>query len=147
MLKIKSQLKKYITKIKVTDLQFCYWRAGDSRWKLSFCPQTGFDMNIKRKFKFWNTCSVEAWICPLGQQSAVMKILSVSVAVTLSVNVLCIVINTWLLNWISFISLQAFADALLVIPKILAQNSGYDPQETIVKLQVKTSCVFQFFCW
>jgi len=32
--------------------------------------------------------------------------------------------------------LQAFADALLVIPKILAQNSGYDPQETIVKLQV-----------
>ena len=34
------------------------------------------------------------------------------------------------------ILLQAFADALLVIPKILAQNSGYDPQETIVKLQV-----------
>ena len=32
--------------------------------------------------------------------------------------------------------LKAFADALLVIPKILAQNSGYDPQETIVKLQV-----------
>ena len=32
--------------------------------------------------------------------------------------------------------LQAYADALLVIPKILAQNSGYDPQETIVKLQV-----------
>lgn len=31
--------------------------------------------------------------------------------------------------------MQAFADALLVIPKILAQNSGYDPQETIVKLQ------------
>ena len=36
----------------------------------------------------------------------------------------------------SYILLQAFADALLVIPKILAQNSGYDPQETIVKLQV-----------
>ena len=35
-----------------------------------------------------------------------------------------------------FILLQAYADALLVIPKILAQNSGYDPQETIVKLQV-----------
>ena len=34
------------------------------------------------------------------------------------------------------ILLQAYADALLVIPKILAQNSGYDPQETIVKLQV-----------
>lgn len=32
--------------------------------------------------------------------------------------------------------MQAYADALLVIPKILAQNSGYDPQETIVKLQV-----------
>lgn len=31
---------------------------------------------------------------------------------------------------------QAYADALLVIPKTLAQNSGYDPQETIVKLQV-----------
>ena len=35
-----------------------------------------------------------------------------------------------------YILLQAYADALLVIPKILAQNSGYDPQETIVKLQV-----------
>lgn len=33
------------------------------------------------------------------------------------------------------LGVQAFADALLVIPKILAQNSGYDPQETIVKLQ------------
>jgi len=29
----------------------------------------------------------------------------------------------------------AFADALLIIPKVLAQNSGYDQQETIVKLQ------------
>ena len=31
--------------------------------------------------------------------------------------------------------MQAFADALLVIPKVLAQNAGLDPQETIVKLQ------------
>jgi len=30
---------------------------------------------------------------------------------------------------------QAYADALLVIPKVLAQNAGLDPQETIVKLQ------------
>ena len=40
--------------------------------------------------------------------------------------------------------LQAFADALLVILKILAQNSGYDPQETIVKLQVWNSVYFFF---
>ncbi|XP_077080935.1 T-complex protein 1 subunit zeta [Siphateles boraxobius] len=33
------------------------------------------------------------------------------------------------------LGVQAFADALLVIPKVLAQNSGYDPQETLVKLQ------------
>ncbi|XP_039267908.1 T-complex protein 1 subunit zeta-like [Styela clava] len=33
------------------------------------------------------------------------------------------------------LGVQAFADALLVIPKVLAQNSGLDPQETIVKLQ------------
>lgn len=33
------------------------------------------------------------------------------------------------------LGVQAFADALLVIPKTLAINSGYDPQETIVKLQ------------
>ncbi|KAM4699083.1 T-complex protein 1 subunit zeta [Discoglossus pictus] len=32
---------------------------------------------------------------------------------------------------------QAFADALLIIPKVLAQNSGYDPQETLVKLQTE----------
>ena len=30
---------------------------------------------------------------------------------------------------------QAFADALLVIPKVLAQNAGLDSQESIVKLQ------------
>jgi len=33
------------------------------------------------------------------------------------------------------LGVQAFADALLVIPKVLAQNSGFDQQETIVKLQ------------
>ncbi len=34
-----------------------------------------------------------------------------------------------------FSGIQAFADALLVIPKVLAQNSGLDPQDSIVKLQ------------
>ncbi|XP_077995226.1 T-complex protein 1 subunit zeta-like [Glandiceps talaboti] len=33
------------------------------------------------------------------------------------------------------LGVQAFADALLIIPKVLAQNSGLDPQESIVKLQ------------
>ncbi len=32
------------------------------------------------------------------------------------------------------LGLQAYADGMLVIPKVLSQNSGYDPQETIVKL-------------
>lgn len=32
------------------------------------------------------------------------------------------------------LGLQAFADALLIIAKVLATNSGHDPQETIVKL-------------
>jgi chaperonin GroEL (HSP60 family) len=38
---------------------------------------------------------------------------------------------------------QAYADALLVIPKTLAINSGFDPQETIVKLleEARTSGV------
>ncbi|KAJ1922115.1 T-complex protein 1 subunit zeta [Tieghemiomyces parasiticus] len=30
---------------------------------------------------------------------------------------------------------QAFADALLIVPKVLAQNAGFDAQDTIVKLQ------------
>ena len=34
------------------------------------------------------------------------------------------------------LGVQAFADALLVIPKTLAQNGGYDVQDTIVALQV-----------
>ncbi|XP_069337122.1 T-complex protein 1 subunit zeta-2 isoform X2 [Eulemur rufifrons] len=33
------------------------------------------------------------------------------------------------------LGVQAFADALLIIPKVLAQNSGCDPQETLVKVQ------------
>ncbi|NP_001086080.1 chaperonin containing TCP1 subunit 6A S homeolog [Xenopus laevis] len=37
------------------------------------------------------------------------------------------------------LGVQAFADALLIIPKVLAQNSGYDPQETLVKLQTEYS--------
>jgi len=32
------------------------------------------------------------------------------------------------------LGIQAYADGLLVIPKVLAQNSGYDPQEVMVKL-------------
>ncbi|KAK3749695.1 hypothetical protein QZH41_014980 [Actinostola sp. cb2023] len=33
------------------------------------------------------------------------------------------------------LGVQAFADALLIIPKTLARNSGFDPQETMVTLQ------------
>jgi len=33
------------------------------------------------------------------------------------------------------LGVQAFADALLVIPKTLAENAGYDAQESIIKLQ------------
>ncbi|XP_066931275.1 T-complex protein 1 subunit zeta-like [Clytia hemisphaerica] len=35
------------------------------------------------------------------------------------------------------LGVQAFADALLIIPKALASNSGYDPQEATVKLQAE----------
>lgn len=34
------------------------------------------------------------------------------------------------------LGIEAFAQALLGIPKILAENSGYDAQETIIQLQV-----------
>merc|ERR1712135_209378 len=37
------------------------------------------------------------------------------------------------------LGVQAFADALLIIPKSLAQNSGYDRQESTVKLQAEYS--------
>ncbi|CDI97619.1 T complex protein 1 subunit zeta [Echinococcus multilocularis] len=39
------------------------------------------------------------------------------------------------------LGVRAFADALLVIPKVLATNSGHDPQETIVKLLEEASQV------
>jgi len=32
------------------------------------------------------------------------------------------------------LGIQAYADGLLVIPKVLAQNAGYDPQDVMVKL-------------
>merc|ERR1719431_1223310 len=32
------------------------------------------------------------------------------------------------------LGIQAYADGLLIIPKVLAQNAGYDAQEVIVKL-------------
>ena len=34
------------------------------------------------------------------------------------------------------LGIDAFAQALLGIPKTLAENSGYDAQETVIKLQV-----------
>ena len=33
------------------------------------------------------------------------------------------------------LGVQCFAEALLVIPRILAQNSGFDPQDTLIKVQ------------
>ncbi|XP_062816553.1 T-complex protein 1 subunit zeta [Anolis carolinensis] len=41
------------------------------------------------------------------------------------------------------LGVQAFADALLIIPKVLAQNSGYDPQETLVKVQAEFAAAGQ----
>eukprot|EP00112_Aurelia_sp_Birch-Aquarium-sp1_P007812 Seg1853.4 transcript_id=Seg1853.4/GoldUCD/mRNA.D3Y31 product="T-complex protein 1 subunit zeta" protein_id=Seg1853.4/GoldUCD/D3Y31 len=35
------------------------------------------------------------------------------------------------------LGVKAFADALMIIPKTLAKNSGYDPQEVVVKLQAE----------
>lgn len=37
------------------------------------------------------------------------------------------------------LGVQAFADALLIIPKVLAQNSGFDLQETLVKIRTEHS--------
>ncbi|XP_044926077.1 T-complex protein 1 subunit zeta-2 isoform X10 [Mustela putorius furo] len=37
------------------------------------------------------------------------------------------------------LGVQAFADALLIIPKVLAQNSGFELQETLVKVQTEHS--------
>ncbi|KYN31871.1 T-complex protein 1 subunit zeta [Trachymyrmex septentrionalis] len=39
------------------------------------------------------------------------------------------------------LGVQAYADALLVIPKTLAINSGFDPQDTIVKLFEESSAL------
>jgi len=33
------------------------------------------------------------------------------------------------------VGVQAFADAMLAIPKTLAENSGFDPQDTLIALQ------------
>lgn len=37
------------------------------------------------------------------------------------------------------LGIQAYADGLLVIPKVLAMNSGYDQQEVLVKLLSETT--------
>lgn len=39
----------------------------------------------------------------------------------------------------SKMGVQAFADALLIIPKTLAQNGGFDVQDVVVALQVRPS--------
>lgn len=42
------------------------------------------------------------------------------------------------------LGVEAFAEALMGVPKILAENSGYDPQETVIKLaeeQEQGGCV------
>lgn len=33
------------------------------------------------------------------------------------------------------LGVQCFADAMLVIPRTLAENSGFDPQDTLLKVQ------------
>lgn len=40
------------------------------------------------------------------------------------------------------LGVQAFADALLIIPKTLAANSGFDPIDCIVTLQVRSFVAF-----
>jgi T-complex protein 1 subunit zeta len=37
------------------------------------------------------------------------------------------------------LGLQAFADALLIVPKTLAENAGLDPQDAIVTLQARAA--------
>jgi T-complex protein 1 subunit zeta len=41
------------------------------------------------------------------------------------------------------LGVQAYADALLVVPKVLAQNSGFDSQDAIVKLQEESEATGQ----
>lgn len=41
------------------------------------------------------------------------------------------------------LGIEAFADALLVVPKTLAENSGLDTQDVIIALKV---CCFHHIC-
>jgi len=43
------------------------------------------------------------------------------------------------------LGVQAFADALLVIPKVLSENAGFDPNDTVLKLEDKMSSSEGFF--
>lgn len=51
------------------------------------------------------------------------------------------VIKTWytpvmlLLRYRAKLGVDVFAEALLSLPKYLAENAGFDPQETLIKLQ------------
>ena len=47
------------------------------------------------------------------------------------------------------LGVEAFADALLVVPKTLAENSGLDTQDEIVALTVTISGIHpsSFFIW
>jgi T-complex protein 1 subunit zeta len=40
------------------------------------------------------------------------------------------------------LGVEAFAEALLGVPKILAENAGYDPQEAVIAVQVRKACFF-----
>ena len=66
--------------------------------------------------------SISQWKCFIQLDADVLKLHVCFVVLT----AVCLVCCT---------GVQAFADALLVIIKVLAQNSGLDPQEAIVKLQ------------
>jgi T-complex protein 1 subunit zeta len=41
------------------------------------------------------------------------------------------------------LGVQIFADSILIIPKVLAQNGGFDSQDVIVSLLV---CAVQCYC-
>jgi chaperonin GroEL (HSP60 family) len=45
------------------------------------------------------------------------------------------------------LGIEAFAEALLGFPKILAENSGHDPQEAIIKMQVGGGGPTAESCW
>jgi T-complex protein 1 subunit zeta len=42
------------------------------------------------------------------------------------------------------LGVEAFADALLVVPKTLAENSGLDTQDVLIALQVVTIYLLYF---